>query len=29
MLIDPKPVGEGDATCIQHIQMEEKPDYWT
>ena len=27
--IDPKPVGEGDATCVQHIQIEGKLDYWT
>ena len=29
MLTDPKPVGEGDAIQVQHIQMEEKPNYWT
>ena len=29
MSIDPKPVGEGDAIQVQHIQIEEKPDYWT
>ena len=25
---DPKPVGEGDAICVQHVQTEEKPYYW-
>ena len=29
VLIDPKPVGEGDAICVQHLQIEEKLDYWT
>ena len=27
--LDPKPVGDGDAICVQHIQIGEKPDYWT
>ena len=27
VLIDPKHVGEGDTFCVQHIQIEEKPDY--
>ena len=26
---DPKPVGEGDAIYVQHIQTKEKPNYWT
>ena len=26
---DPKPMGEGDAIHVQHIQMEEKLNYWT
>ena len=29
VLADPKPVGEGDAIHVQHIQIEEKPNYWT
>ena len=29
VLTDPKPVGEGDAVSVQHIQTEEKPNYWT
>ena len=29
VLTDPKPVGEGDAICVQHIQTEEKLNYWT
>ena len=29
VLTDPKPVGKGDAICVQHIQTEEKPNYWT
>ena len=28
VLTDPKPVGEGDAICVQHIQIEEKLYYW-
>ena len=27
--VDPRPAGEGDAICVQDIQVEEKPDYWT
>ena len=26
---DMKPVDEGDAIYVQHIQTEEKPNYWT
>ena len=29
MSTDPKPAGEGDAICVQHIQIEEKLNYWT
>ena len=29
VLTDPKLVGEGDVICVQHIQTEEKPNYWT
>ena len=28
MSVDPKPVGEGDAICVQSVQTEEKPNYW-
>ena len=27
VLTDPKPVGEGDAMCVQCVQTVEKPDY--
>ena len=26
--MDPKPAGEGDAIHVQHIQIEENPNYW-
>ena len=29
MLIDSRPVGVGDAIDVQHIQIEEKTNYWT
>ena len=29
VLTDPKHLGEGDAISVQHIQMEEKHNYWT
>ena len=28
VLTDPKPVGEGDTICVQHVEVEGKPNYW-
>ena len=28
VLTDPKPMAEGDVICVQHVQTEEKPNYW-